>query len=95
MPETAGNSERLGESKKLTMSEKASKPESAYKPVSLAQAGIVAKSGSVINSQTADEKRINGEFPPLEKGGRGDLLFGHRSPAKPCMTHAAQNIGRR
>jgi hypothetical protein len=53
------------------------------------------KSERAGESKRVDESKINGDDPPLKKGGRGDLLFGHRSPAKPCMPHAAQKLGRR
>jgi hypothetical protein len=78
-----GMPERVGKSEKRGESERVAKSERA------------GKSEGVAKPKTDDETRINGEFPPLKKGGRGDLLFGHRSPAKPCVIHAAQKIGRR
>ena len=55
----------------------------------------VGMSERLDESEAVDESKSGGDYPPLEKGGRGDLLFGHRSPAKPSVIHAAQKIGRR
>ncbi len=54
----------------------------------------VPENRRVATSETADESEINVEYPPLKKGGRGDLLFAGHQSAKPCVTHAAQKIGR-
>ncbi|MES2669537.1 MAG: hypothetical protein V4673_03845 [Pseudomonadota bacterium] len=89
------DSESTCDSSMAHASKKVAKQDGVGKPERLDKSERPGKSERLDKSERIEESKINGEYPPLKKGGRGDLLFGHHSPAKSCMTHAAQNIGRR